>query len=91
MPAVPHEVPLAKSLQAVVLAAGWQLRQELLVSTAPDAMTAPPMKQAAWQVAPLHTSPAPQLVPKGRSLYAVVLAPGWQLRQGFVLSTVPVA
>jgi hypothetical protein len=39
------------------------------------------MKQPGAQVVPLHTAPAPQLVPIASGVHAVALTPGWQLSQ----------
>jgi hypothetical protein len=47
------------------------------------------MKHPEMQLPVLHTSPEAQLVPLARSVQAVVLVPGWQLRQALAGSTVP--
>jgi hypothetical protein len=75
----PQIVPSALIVQVVVPAAGahcWQALDGLL---APDAYTAPSMKQPAPQPDALHTSPAPQLVPAESALQDAVFVPGWQL------------
>jgi hypothetical protein len=65
-------------LQAVVLAAGWQLWQPLLTFAVAAWKSTPPMKQ-----------PGPQLAPSERADHADALVPGWQLSHRLSGSSVP--
>jgi hypothetical protein len=76
-------------LQAVVLAAGWQLWQPLLTFAVAAWKSTPPMKQPGPQLPPLHTSPVPQLAPSERADHADALVPGWQLSHRLSGSSVP--
>jgi hypothetical protein len=59
----PHAVPSGTFVHALVETEGWQLWHGLLGFAAPLEKNAVLMKQPDWQVPPLQTAPAPQLVP----------------------------
>src|SRR5262245_29025024 len=88
---VPQAVPSAMVVQAVVDVAGWHIWQGVIGFFAPEAYCVPAMKQPEPHIPDVQMRPAPQPVPSGRGVHAVVEVAGWQVWQGSLGSLAPAA